>query len=563
MKITRLLTLSFRLMLVSTLAGAQQLAKRVTLHYTDVPLGNVLTDISISYDVRFSYSADFIPVDQKVSVSVDNQPLSVALDHMFAYTSVEYTSIGGQVVLKSSTSSQLSQIKTLPGRVKQTSPIYQEPKDERLVYAERRREILDRQSQALPAPIQRPKLEQIPGGDSMKELNLEKYKLPPVEFSDPKDTDDTRFAQISILPYVGTNALRSNELTNNFSFNLFWGTNGGVEGVEVGGFVNTVIRDVYGVQVAGLGNTVGGNMVGTQVSTLFNYTAGRVQGVQASGLFNVSGEADAVQAAGLFNMAGGDFSGIQASGLFNTTKGTSGIQVASLFNASGGRTKTQIAGLVNVAGDVEGGQISTLMNIGKKVDGFQFGLINIADTITGAPIGFLNIVKKGYNRVEFSGGESLLANVALKLGAKSFYNIFAFGGRWDDMTYTNASNETVEGNLYTWALGYGFGTAITLGPRTLLNIEATAMHVNEREAWTKELNLLNQLKLLMDFRLGNRTSVFAGPSGNLMFSRLRDAETGLVGSKISPYNLYDETVLKGAGETNVKMWVGFNAGIRF
>ena len=47
--------------------------------------------------------------------------------------------------------------------------------------------------------------------------------------------------------------------------------------------------------------------------------------------------------------------------------------------------------------------------------------------------------------------------------------------------------QTTEERLMTWALGYGFGTAITFSPRTLMNIEAIAMHVNEREAWTNDL----------------------------------------------------------------------------
>ena len=564
MKITGLFNISFLLLLTATIGQAQQLARKVTLRYSNEKLGNVLTDISTSYDVRFSYSADFIPVDQRVSVHIVDQPLSVALDDLFEYTSVQYASMGGQVVLKKvNGKSELSQLQTLPPKVRQTTPIYQEPKPDRLVYAERRRKILDREKQIPPEPIKRKKLEQIPGGDSMKELDLEKYKFKPADEDYLAVEDDHRLAQISILPYVGTNALRSNEMTNNFSFNLFWGTNGGVEGVEVGGFVNTVIRDVYGVQVAGLGNTVGGNLVGTQVSSLFNYTKGRVQGLQVAGLFNVSGEADAVQVSCLFNMARGNYSGVQVGGLFNTSSGRSGVQAAAVFNASKKHTRTQIAGLVNVAGDVSGGQMSALLNVGKKVDGFQFGLINIADTITGAPIGLLNIVKHGYNRVEFSGGEALLANLALKLGARKFYNIFAFGGRWDDVNYVNEQNQTVEGRYMTWALGYGIGTAITFSPRTLMNIEAVAMHVNEKEAWTNELNLLNQLKLLMDFRIGNRTSVFAGPTANVMVSRLVDPETGLIGSGIGPYTMHEETWTTLSGETNVKMWLGFNAGIRF
>ena len=92
-----------------------------------------------------------------------------------------------------------------------------------------------------------------------------------------------------------------------------------------------------------------------------------------------------------------------------------------------------------------------------------------------------------------------------------------------------------------------------------MNVEAVAIHINEGERWTNKLNLLNQLRFLMDFRIADRTSIFAGPVGNLMVSRLYDAENDQYGSTIMPYSLYDDT----SNGINVKMWIGFNAGIRF
>ena len=102
MKITWLSSISFLFIVLPLVASSQQLAQKVTLKYTNEPLGSVLTEISTEYDVRFSYSKDFIPVDQRVSIYIINQPLSVALDELFEYTSVRYASMGGQVVLEKS-----------------------------------------------------------------------------------------------------------------------------------------------------------------------------------------------------------------------------------------------------------------------------------------------------------------------------------------------------------------------------------------------------------------------------------------------------------------------------
>ncbi len=561
MKNTALLFNSCFLLMLTTAVSAQSLQQRVTFQYSNKRLEFILSDISKNYDINFTYSSNFIPVDKKLSAFAKDEQLYVALDRMFLSMGVVYKEIGSQVVLKMGNhfkSEGLSQINTLPKKIKQTSPIYPLTAQEQYIS-----DLMKKEKGQSVTTIEKTKIDKISGGDSVFEANIQEYKLAPVTETEPAQEEDLfRLAQVSILPFVGTNALRSNEMTNNVSFNLFWGTNGGVDGMEIGGFVNSIKYNVNGLQIAGLGNTVGGNVVGTQAAGLFNATKGSVQGVQTAGLFNLSGEAKAVQGAGLFNIATDDFIGVQAAGLFNFSSGKAdGVQAAGLFNIAGGKTKAQFSSFFNIAHDVEVGQISSFLNIGKKVSGFQLALINVADSTSGIPIGLLNIIKKGYNRVEFSAGEALLANFALKLGARSFYNIFHFGARWDDVTNPAsgndpaASSETV--TYVTWALGYGIGTTIGFGKRTLINVEAVTMHVNEQEQWTDELNMLNQFRLLFDVRTGRHTSLFAGPVGNIMVSKLE--REGVIGSMIMPYTHFDETT----ADTNVKMWVGFNAGIRF
>jgi len=530
------------LLFFATSAAAQSLSQKVTLAYANEPLENVLTDISRKYSVQFSYSRDFVPLDHRVSVSVKNQPLSLALDEVFYETPIVYAAIGDQVALRADKqkTQQLSSIQTLGGKVRQTSPIYPNPVVETPEYKVKRKKEAD-----MP-PIEKRQTESV-GGNRMVELNLVPYEMPisqPQTPAKPLD-EENRLAQISLLPFLGTNALRSNQITNRLSFNVLWGTNGGVDGLEVGGFFNSITQDVKGVQVAGLGNMVSGTMTGTQAAGLFNVSGDTTQGVQVAGLFNVSSDFDGVQAAGLFNASSGKAEGIQAAGLFNVAQGKVHGQASALFNR---------------AGDVGWGQVSSLLNIGKRVKGFQIGLINISDTISGgAPIGLLNIVRNGYNRTEFSGGESLFANLGLKLGARSFYNIFHFGVRWDDASIRTDSSVVQKGTFTTWGLGYGFGSAIGLGKRALLNVELVGIHLNEWEEWTNKLNLLGQLRLTLDVRPGRNASFFVGPVGNLLVSKRTDPETGVIGSSIAPYTLYDET----KGDTNIKAWVGFQAGIRF
>lgn len=533
-------------------ALAQPLGRKVSVQYAGKPLGAVLADISQSYDVRFSYSPDFIPLQHRITLKAENEPLSVVLDDICEQAPVAYAALGGQVLLRPDESRrQLGQLEARKPRVTQTSPIYPEPVDPR---AQAERERLQRLMSPIGGKANTGVIKG--GGYHYKELGLGAYRLPETA-REGKAKGDMRLAQISLLPYIGTNAFRSNEITNRVSVNVLWGANGGVDGVEVGGLVNSVRNDVHGVQVAGLGSLVGGEVKGTQVGGLFNLNKGLTNGVQAAGLANITGEATAVQAALGANIAQGDFAGVQAAGLFNIAAGEAdGLQAAGLFNYSGGTAKTQVASLFNKAGDVKGAQASLLFNAAGKVEGFQFGLVNVSDTISGLPLGLLNIVRRGYNRLEVSANDALFANAGLKLGARSLYNIFHIGARWDDVPANSGARRM------SWGLGYGLGSALRLNQRLLLNIEAVAMHINEQENWTRELNLLNQLRFTLDFHHPEkRASFFAGPVANVLVSRVRDAETGRIGSRVirPPYSLLDET----GALTNTQLWVGLQAGLRF
>jgi hypothetical protein len=544
----------FAIMAWSPLFG-QASNPTVSLHYDKEPLGGVLTDLSKRYAVRFSYSTNFVPVNKQVTVHAERIELKEGLNLLFRGTRIVYAYMGGQYVLKIDPNKQLglaplSRLKT------QTRVVRQQQIDR-----QRKPQLPERRPKLTPVPtLKRVVIRNVPGNtEKLFVIDRTQLTLTPLDEYN-KRLEETRIAQISLLSFVGTNARRSGNVVNNVSLNLLWGTNGGVEGMEVGGLVNNIRNNVKGVQVAGLGNHVGGKVIGTQLSGLFNVSRGKVQGVQFGGLFNVSGAGDAVQTAGVFNVSNGDFAGIQASGLFNVSKGEAkGLQFSGLFNTAGGTVKTQLSGLFNVAEDVEYGQVSALINVGKRVEGFQIGLINVSDTISGIPLGLLNIVRNGYNRFEMGASETMFANLGMKLGAKAFYNIFNLGVTWEErVERVSGMDPKTRTSLY-WSVGYGIGTAVRIAPAWLINFELISSHVNERRFWDSTLNQLNQFRMLFAVRTGRTAAFYAGPVANLMVSKLYDPDTGLYGSDLMPYTMYDQT----NNNTNVKGWIGFHAGIRF
>ncbi len=397
---------------------------------------------------------------------------------------------------------------------------------------------------------------------------------------------------ITFVPPMSTNGMQAPEIVNKTSLNILAGTSRGLDGFEVGSLVNVEKEFVNGVQIAGLSNIVGKNVKGVQVAGLTNSSSGYAEGVQVSGLTNVVKDSIyCFQFAGLVNSSGGNSLGGQFSGLVNFSNGymygpqcagfanvangmMTGPQLGGFINVANGSQKgiqgagfmnvakhnsegCQLAGFMNTTGNLRGAQASGFMNIAKKVKGVQIGIINIADTVDGAQIGILNIAKKGYRRLEIWGSETLYGNIAFKMGgSRSFYNIFALGA------------QTFDGGKFRTGYGIGFGSEIKANERICVNIDAISYHINEDGLWTNKFNSLNQLRVNVGVALGERTTIFFGPTFNVMVSQIFDADKNEYGSNIAPWTVFNETyesrIDKGRKEnTNVKMWPGFNAGIRF
>lgn len=526
-------------------AQVAMMEKRVTIQYFNVELEEALEGISEEYDVNFTYSIDRISVDQIVSADVENTPLSLALEELLEETDITYANIGDQVILK--------------------------------VDLEKRKLLADRRAQKKVIPKPKPAPPKWVKQNVTMPLQIANYHSPTKYLEEPEyemgiypvwdpffynvtleeeleffvddifdeSPDGEKLAQITLFGNVGTNMNNNSTTTNKVSANILWGHNGGVNGTEVGGLVNSVVNDVKGIQVAGLGNVVGGEVEGTQVGGIFNVNRGTTKGVQAAGIINVGKKIKGVQAAGILNVAG---------------KGSDGIQAAGIGNIAGRQSKggMQAAGILNVNGGTTNLQVAPILNVGRNVKGCQIGLINIADTIGGASIGLINIVRNGYNRVEFSGADVLYFNAELKLGSKGFYNIFHAGFR------------PINKDEGHYAFGYGFGTFIrTKKKRLSHNLEILATQINDIKnieradvQSSKKLNLLNQFRWTIDYRVGRRTSLFFGPTINVMVSKLVNQTTNEYALDILPYTFFEE-VNPGVTPTYIAGWVGFNAGIRF
>lgn len=609
-----------------SLSAQNILGKKISVDFKEATLKQVVEDLNRKFSINFSYSPTILSEEKKVTLKAESKTVKEVLDRMFENTGVSYQQIGKQIVLKKSSinskkvskdlgnnkkdleneellwqgprvdSITASTLKGFPAsapiiNMEFTKPQLQTTNDQdslRIYYLTEKKKIkqeyyskmdsLNKQYSGEIADELKDKLKNVLGKlrdemvavkDTLKSFELRKFK----KDSGPKkvDTTDTndylkRHFQVSFISPLGTNGLQSGRTVNNASLNIVGGYSAGLEGIEVGALANIEKDYVKGAQFAGFANIVKDELIGTQAAGFANINGGYAQGAQVAGFMNlIKDNSFAVQGAGYINIVtldamGGQFAGFanivngsmygpQGAGYLNIVKGDiGGMQVAGFMNIAGGNMYGfQGAGFMNVATkNLNGLQAAGFINVAGKVKGSQIGLINIADSVSGAQVGFISIARKGYRKVELWGTKTMYGNVAFKTGTKHFHNIFAAGIR-------PSQNEMV------WGVGYGFGSEFSLGKRAIMNLDLLSFQINEGVGWTNKLNLLNQAKINFGFLLTPKISVFAGPDFNIMVSQVYNSDTNSNGSSIKNWTVYDKTTNK----TNVSMWPGFNAGIRF
>ena len=375
-----------------------------------------------------------------------------------------------------------------------------------------------------------------------------------------EDSDDTsiRPFQVTFITPLGTNGTLSPQITNRFSLNILAGYNGGVDGFELGGFLNLTNDYVKGIQIAGFGNISGGNTEAGQIAGFMNINGGEVKGLQTSGFINIAGgRTEAVQIGGFTNLSGA-LKGVQVSGFGNLAEETTGVQAAGFGNIAEQSEGLQVSGFINITGDIKGVQVAGFLNKSNNVDGVQGGgflniaekvkgvqiggFINICDTIDGIPIAPISVVKKGgYRRFEFWGNETFFMNTSFKIGIRPFYTIFTLGFK------------PVVSDFNT-GIGFGVGTNIELNMNKSLDIESHIYIINKYfwENW--DYNHLNQLRISFNYQIAEHFSIFAGPTFNILIS-----DIAIYADEIAPswaFNIADR-------KDSIRGWFGFNTGMRF
>lgn len=178
----------------------------------------------------------------------------------------------------------------------------------------------------------------------------------------------------------------------------------------------------------GLIGSATGSVDGFALAGVFNIGLGTVNGFQGAGVFNVAeSDVNGFQGAGVFNIAK-DVNGFQGAGVFNIAEDVAFAQGAGVFNIAKKVSGIQAAGVFNVADELDGVQTAGVLNVAGKAKGLMIAPINVADSLDGVAIGFLNFIADGINdlAVDYQFATDT-AYLTYRTGTRSLYAV-AYAG---------------------------------------------------------------------------------------------------------------------------------------
>jgi len=340
----------------------------------------------------------------------------------------------------------------------------------------------------------------------------------------------TRKAQITFAYPIGSNGIEAPNYSNNFSFNILYGLNGGVNSFELGSILNYNKGEVFGFQLAGISNLTTDNSKGFSLSGVANICNGETGGVGISGILNYSKQMSV---------------GFQLSGVSNVcSDSTSGFFLSGVLNYSNQNSKGFQMATINVTADKVTGFQLGVVNYAKELNGIQLGIVNILkDNGKGLPIGIFSLVKNGFFEFELTGGEVIYSNLNYKMGVERFYTIF------------KAGNSTYNNPVYSY--GIGFGSNISISEKNKINIDLSGNSIVYNNNWDSDLNLLNKADFNYKYRVTEKLSLLIGPSFNVYIAKEKVGDG--YGTLNIPYTIYKSEWTSG----KLSMWIGFNAGLSF
>jgi hypothetical protein len=315
---------------------------------------------------------------------------------------------------------------------------------------------------------------------------------------------DSRSLKVGIAPRPADAAAD----VSGVSFGLLGDRTARTRGLQLGLVYAQTDDELRGAQVAIGMNFADRTFVGAQLAGGANFaSAGR--GVQLALGLNVAGRMRGAQLA-MVNDAE-DGRGLQV-GLLNTGIRIDGVRLG-LSNGAEEVRGIQV-GLVNGTGTIEGVQVA-VVNVTRRTRGLQIGVINVCERDEGESLALLNLVEDGVHEVALYASDTMLFNVALKLGGRHLYTALLAAYHPGDGPAPDTSQMVRGSRRIGFGIGVGWHQKLRLGRVEALDIEVSGLGLRSQlDEATRNTPVLWSLRAGVKVRLFQPVGLLAGLAAN-------------------------------------------------
>jgi hypothetical protein len=184
-----------------------------------------------------------------------------------------------------------------------------------------------------------------------------------------------------------------------------------------------------------------------------------------------------------------------------------------VVNVSGAARGFQL-GVVNAADEARGFRLG-VVNVARESHGFQFGVVNVAARHDGESFAILNLIGNGIHDVALYASDSMLSNLALKLGGRHLYTSLIFAFNPGDELATGPQRFERGSRRLGFGLGIGWRAPVNLGRLEAIEIEASSLNMHSDFSEWDDTPTLSSLRATAVVRLAPHLTLLAGAGANV------------------------------------------------